>query len=157
MRCPQCQHVEDRVIDTRVCRAGESIRRRRECLGCGNRFTTYEVIVRTEKQIVKRDGRREDFDPEKLRTGIRRACGKRPISVDAIDSIIQKVASHIEQRPDREIPSQELGEMIMNELRGLDEVAYVRFASVYRHFQDVDDFVDTVRTLTDPQNGPEAG
>ncbi len=152
MRCPQCRHVEDRVIDTRVCRGGESIRRRRECLGCGHRFTTYEVIVRTEKQIVKRDGRREDFDPEKLRTGVRRACGKRPISTDAIDRLIQKVAAYIEQRPDREIPSQDLGEMVMNELKDLDEVAYVRFASVYRHFQDVDDFVHTVRNLTDQQD-----
>ena len=151
MRCPQCGCLDDKVIETRVSREGDAIRRRRACDGCGSRFTTYEAVVRTEKQVVKRDGRREDFNPEKLRLGLRKACWKRPIGETEIDELIRRVSSGLENIPPREVASQEIGEMVMAELQQLDEVAYVRFASVYRRFKGVDQFVNEIRKLTDQQ------
>ena len=152
MRCPQCGCQDDKVIETRVAREGDSIRRRRACVGCGWRFTTYEAIVRTEKQVVKRDGLREDFNPEKLRLGLRKACWKRPIGEAELDEIIRRIASQLENASPREVASQEIGEMVMTELQQLDEVAYVRFASVYRRFKDVDQFVSEIRKMTDQQD-----
>ncbi len=147
MRCPQCNCDEDKVIDTRVIREGESIRRRRQCLHCGHRFTTYEFIVRSEKQVIKHDGHREDFDPEKLRTGIRRACWKRPVSAAVVDQAVQKISNWVENLPEREVSSAAIGEQVMDVLRTVDEVAYVRFASVYRRFKDADDFMETIKNL----------
>jgi len=155
MRCPKCGYTEDKVVDSRIQRSGECIRRRRECLRCGHRFTTREVVVTGDKQVVKHDGRREEFDRQKLRTGVRRACWKRPISIEDIDALVDRVAHRVENLPEREVPSKRIGEFVMEELRALDEVAYVRFASVYRRFKDVDEFVETVRDLAG-EMGPDA-
>jgi transcriptional repressor NrdR len=152
MKCPKCSCTEDKVIDTRVSKDGDSIRRRRECLACGNRFTTYEGLLRTEVAVVKRDGTREDFDPEKLRKGLRRACWKRPVSVEQIEEIVRAITAEIEKRYQREISSQDLGQLVMEELSDLDHVAYVRFASVYRSFEDVGEFINEIQSLTDRQD-----
>jgi transcriptional repressor NrdR len=152
MKCSKCNCIEDKVIDTRVSKDGDSIRRRRECLACGNRFTTYETLLRTEVAVVKRDGTREDFNPEKLRKGIRRACWKRPISVEQIDEIVKALTADIENLYQREISSQDLGQLVMEALSRLDHVAYVRFASVYRSFEDVGEFIDEIQSLTDRQD-----
>ena len=148
MKCLLCGCAEDKVIDTRVAREGEAIRRRRECLQCGHRFTTYESIIRNEIVVVKRDGTREDFEPDKLREGMRHACWKRPVSEDQIDQAVKAVTNALEQVQEREIGSTFIGELTMNELRILDHVAYVRFASVYRRFEDIGEFVSEIRKLT---------
>jgi len=149
MRCPSCGCLDDKVIETRISKEGDSIRRRRVCTGCESRYTTYEMIVRAEAAIVKRDGRREDFNPDKLRAGIATACGKRPVGEEQIDNIVKRIADAIARASEREIPSHKLGEMVMDELRKIDEVAYVRFASVYRRFKDIDQFIDEIRQMTD--------
>ncbi|MCF7848099.1 MAG: transcriptional regulator NrdR [Kiritimatiellales bacterium] len=149
MRCPKCGCLDDKVIDTRVSREGDAIRRRRECLECTHRFTTYEALLRTDLIVVKRDGTREDFNPEKLRDGIRHACWKRPISPEQINDCVRRVASQLEGVQEREISSQDLGQLVMEELRQLDHVAYVRFASVYRRFGDIDEFLEEIKDLTD--------
>lgn len=148
MKCLQCGCADDKVIDTRIAREGEAIRRRRECLRCGHRFTTYESILRTEAVVIKRDGTREDFDPDKLRKGIQHACWKRPISETQIDQAVRDISAALNQHQDREISSHYIGELVMNELRMLDHVAYVRFASVYRRFEDIGEFVNEIRKLT---------
>lgn len=147
MRCPKCGGQEDKVIDSRTSREGSTIRRRRECLSCSNRFTTYEEIEREGLVVIKRDGRREEFSREKLNAGIRRACEKRPISAAALDEMVERIMDSLTNKYDREIPCPVLGERVMDELRDLDEVAYVRFASVYRRFQEADEFVQAVRNL----------
>ena len=149
MRCPKCANLDDKVVDTRVSKEGESIRRRRECLNCGSRFTTYELVVRNEFVVVKRDSTREDFNPEKLKMGVRRACWKRPVSEEQIDQAVRNITERLENMQEREIASQIVGEQVMRELEQLDEVAYVRFASVYRRFKDIDQFVNEIRSLTD--------
>lgn len=149
MKCLQCGCTEDKVIDTRIAREGEAIRRRRECLRCANRFTTYEAIIRTEAVVVKRDGTREDFDPDKLWKGIRHACWKRPVSEAQIDEAVRNITIALNQTPEREISSHYLGELAMHELHKLDQVAYVRFASVYRRFEDVGQFVNEINKLAD--------
>jgi transcriptional repressor NrdR len=147
MRCPKCGQLDDKVIDSRTSREGSTIRRRRECLACSHRFTTYEEIEHEGLVVIKRDGRREEFSKEKLLSGIRKACQKRPISPEAIENVVAKIVDDLTSRYDREIPGTALGERVMDALRELDQVAYVRFASVYRRFQEATDFVQAVKTL----------
>ena len=149
MRCPKCSCLDDKVLDTRVSKEGDSIRRRRECLNCNQRFTTYENITRAEVGVIKRDGSREDFNAEKVRAGVRHACWKRPVSEEQIEAVVRRVAEQLENLQEREVASQVVGEQVMRELQRLDEVAYVRFASVYRRFKDIDQFLDEIRNLTD--------
>lgn len=145
MRCPFCNHLEDKVVDSREGGGGFIIRRRRECLRCGERFTTYERIEHFPCMVVKRDGRREPFDREKMITGIRKACEKRPISLEEIEGVVDEIQKGLQGLPEREVTSQKLGEEVMRRLQSLDEVAYVRFASVYRKFRSVDEFMDVIR------------
>ena len=147
MRCPKCGRLDDKVIDSRASREGSVIRRRRECLDCGHRFTTYEEIEHEGLMIVKRDGRREEFSKEKLLSGVRKACQKRPVSPKIIEDLAEKIVDEITDKYDREVPSMAIGERVMEALREVDEVAYVRFASVYRRFQEATDFVQAVRKL----------
>jgi len=135
------------VIDSRASREGSTIRRRRECLQCGQRFTTYEEIERTRSMVIKRDGSREEFSREKLLAGITRACLKRPVSQEAIEALVDQVMDDISNSFEREVPSREIGARVMNGLRGLDQVAYVRFASVYRRFEEATEFVQEVQKL----------
>ncbi|MDO4549711.1 MAG: transcriptional regulator NrdR [Planctomycetia bacterium] len=151
MRCPSCHQDNDRVIDSRSCDDGAGIRRRRECQFCGKRFTTYERIERTAQKVIKRDGLREPFDRMKLKKGLERACWKRPISDAQLEEIIIEVENEIENM-DNEVESQHLGEMLMARLRDLDQVAFVRFASVYRQFQDVKDFVEELKPMLGKYN-----
>lgn len=147
MRCLKCGCNEDKVIDSRSSREGSTIRRRRECLGCGHRFTTYEEIHHEGIMVVKRDGRREPFSREKLLSGIRKACQKRPISPDQIEELAARIAGEISERYETEVPYQNIGEYVMNGLRELDKVAYVRFASIYRRFEEVTEFVQEIKRL----------
>ena len=147
MRCSRCGHMEDKVIDSRATRNGEVIRRRRLCVQCGHRYTTREEIVRADLRIIKRDGRHEDFDRNKLFSGIQRACEKRPISVEQIDNLVDSIVSELESEFEREVPSEMIGEKVMAKLEALDNVAYVRFASVYRRFKDVNQFLNAIEGL----------
>jgi transcriptional repressor NrdR len=147
MRCPKCGCQDDKVIDSRASKEGSTIRRRRECLGCSHRFTTYEEIERQELVVVKRDTRREPFSREKLRAGMQRACDKRPVSHDVIDAAVGRIVEELSERFDHEVPAKEIGERVMRELRALDAVAYVRFASIYREFAEVGEFVDEINRL----------
>ncbi|MEX0702600.1 MAG: transcriptional regulator NrdR [Planctomycetales bacterium] len=141
MKCPYCRHDETKVIDSRVSQEF-AIRRRRECLKCERRFTTYEKIEESPVKVIKKDGTRVPFDREKIRAGLEKACYKRPISEDQIETIICDVEAEVYESFDREVPSREIGEKVIEALRKLDQVAYVRFASVYRDFKDVSDFVE---------------
>ena len=147
MKCPFCAHPEDKVIDSRESREGEWIRRRRECLKCERRFTTYERIDEIPYMVVKKDGRREKFDRQKILSGLMKACEKRPVSMTDIARMIDDVESRLAENPEREMSTTEIGEYLMTRLRGLDKIAYVRFASVYRDFQDVEAFLDEVTDL----------
>ena len=147
MRCPKCANQDNKVIDSRSSREGATIRRRRECIGCGHRFTTYEEIERAELMVVKRDGRHEEFSREKLLNGIRKACQKRPVSLKAIETLVDAIVEEVTNKYDREIPGMVIGERVMEGLRGLDKVAYVRFASVYRRFEEVTEFVQEIKNL----------
>lgn len=147
MRCPKCTHQEDKVIDSRAAADGAVIRRRRMCLRCGHRFTTYEEIVKSRLWVTKRDGRREEFDRRKLRSGIERACEKRPISAEQIDALVDGLMEEMESEFEREVPSQAIGAKVMSRLEKMDDVAYVRFASVYRRFKDVNQFVSAIRDI----------
>ncbi|MFA5689524.1 MAG: transcriptional regulator NrdR [Kiritimatiellales bacterium] len=147
MKCPKCEHREDKVIDSREVREGASIRRRRLCLNCGLRFTTYEEIMRAAMQVIKRDGRREEFSREKLINSLVIACQKRPISIQQIDQIAGSIITQIEAEYEREVPSTAIGTKVMALLEKLDEVAYVRFASVYRRFKDVSQFMNEAERL----------
>lgn len=147
MRCPKCGCQEDKVIDSRASREGATIRRRRECLSCSNRFTTYEEIEHDGLLVLKGDGRREEFSREKLVTGIKKACQKRPVSQKTIEDLVEGIVDRALVKFDREIPSQVLGQMVMEGLRDVDDVAFVRFASVYRRFQEANDFVHEVKKL----------
>jgi transcriptional repressor NrdR len=147
MRCPFCGHTEDRVVDSRVGREGEFIRRRRECLRCHRRYTTYEHVEDVLPHVVKRDGRREPFDRQKLRGSILKACEKRSVGVQAVDDIVADIEAKLHERAEKEISSLELGELVMERLQALDQVAYVRFASVYRQFKDISQFMDEVKGL----------
>lgn len=147
MRCPFCGHLEDKVVDSRESREGESIRRRRECLKCGRRFTSYERLEEVPILIVKKDGRREPFDRQKLLRGIMAACQKRPVSLSRLEEAAGDIQAKLMEQPDREIPSLLLGELVMDALKVIDSVAYVRFASVYRDFKDLPDFVKALEGL----------
>lgn len=147
MNCPYCGENDNRVVDSRVSKDGLAIRRRRECNQCSKRFTTYEKVEEVLPMVVKRDGRREAFDLEKIRQGVIRACEKRPISADMISDFVDSLAVYFQELGKREIPSGDIGEKVISQLKGWDEVAYIRFASVYRKFQDVTDFMDELTTL----------
>jgi transcriptional repressor NrdR len=155
VKCPFCGHPEDKVIDSRESREGELIRRRRECLACARRFTTYERIDEIPYMVVKKDGRREKFDRQKVLSGLLKASEKRPISMSKLAGIIDDVESRLAETPDRELATTEIGEMLMEHLRTLDKIAYVRFASVYRDFQDVEAFLDEVTGLIRQKRSPE--
>jgi transcriptional repressor NrdR len=147
MRCPKCTGVDDKVIDSRSSRDGLLIRRRRECLKCGARFTTYEEIFREKLRVKKSGGQYEEFDRRKLLAGLEKACEKRPVSTEDIELLAERVLTELENEFGREVPSKQIGERIMQHLRKLDEVAYVRFASVYRQFRDAEQFIDEIKQL----------
>ena len=147
MRCPFCGHIEDKVVDSREAKDGDSIRRRRECLECGRRFTSYERIDEIPYMVVKKDGKREAFERTKILAGLLRACEKRPISVTQLESIVDEVEKTVQDSPDRELSTSEIGKVIMRRLKQLDKVAYVRFASVYLEFEDVSEFMTELKDL----------
>ena len=147
MKCPFCNHMEDKVVDSRESKEGEAIRRRRECLKCERRFTTYERIDEVPYMVVKKDGRREKFDRHKVLTGLLKACEKRPVSNGRMSDLVNQVESMVGDSPDREISTTEIGEFLMEGLRALDKIAYVRFASVYRDFQDEEAFFNELKVL----------
>lgn len=147
MKCPFCSYEESKVIDSRPTTDGDRIRRRRECLKCSKRFTTYEIVETMPIIVIKKDNTREVFSREKLMTGLLRACQKRPVSVDAIESLIDEIESELRNSLDREVKSEYIGELVMNKLKSLDEVAYVRFASVYRQFKDINTFLEELNKL----------
>jgi|UniRef100_UPI00404A9BBC transcriptional repressor NrdR len=147
MRCPKCTSIEDKVIDSRISKEGNTIRRRRECLECSNRFSTTESFVRDGLVVMKRDGRREEFDREKLVHAIRAACHKRPVDIEQITMVVDDVVDMVEAQYESDIPSKALGESVMQRLRTIDQVAYVRFASVYKEFRDVSEFMHEISTL----------
>ncbi len=147
MRCPKCGHLDDKVIDSRSVRNGDVIRRRRNCLKCSHRFTTYEEVVKATLRVIKRDGRHEEFDRRKLINGVTRACEKRPISSQQIEALVDSIISELESEYEREVSSTAIGKKMMDRLEKLDEVAYVRFASVYRRFRDVNQFLSEVEGL----------
>jgi transcriptional repressor NrdR len=153
MTCPFCGHLEDRVIDSRESREGDSIRRRRQCLSCEKRFTTYERIDEVPYMVIKKDGRREKFDRQKVLNGLIAACGKRPVSMARLSDLVNQVEARLTDSPDREITTAEVGEFLMDSLRGVDKIAYVRFASVYRDFQDEQAFLNELDTLKHPWPG----
>ena len=147
MRCPFCGHVEDKVVDSREAKIGDTIRRRRQCGKCRRRFTTYERIDEIPYMVVKKDGRREKFDRQKVLTGLLKACEKRPVPMGKLEILVNEIESYVAESPDRERPVAELGELVMNRLKKLDKVAYVRFASVYQDFKDVREFMDELKDL----------
>jgi transcriptional repressor NrdR len=148
MRCPYCGHAEDRVVDSREAQEGQTTRRRRECAGCGRRFTTYERVEDILPAVVKKDGRREPFDRRKIVEGLTRACQKRPVSAEQIEELVTGIERKVQEMGEKEVPSAVIGEALMERLKALDPVAYVRFASVYRAFRDVGEFMSTLRGLT---------
>ena len=147
MRCPKCTSIEDKVVDSRVSNEGNTIRRRRECAECGYRYTTIESLVRDGMMVIKRDGRREDFDREKLMHAVRAACHKRPVDLEQLTMLVDDVLDAMEASYDAEIPSNAIGDAVMQRLRKIDQVAYVRFASVYKEFRDVTEFVTEIRDM----------
>ena len=147
MKCPYCSHLGDKVVDSRESREGEVIRRRRECLECGKRFTSYERIDEIPYMVVKKDGSRERFERQKLIAGLLKACEKRPVSVAALEGVADRVEATLQERPEKEIATAEVGTFVMEELKKLDKVAYVRFASVYRHFRDLGEFMSELKDL----------
>ncbi|MEX5218346.1 MAG: transcriptional regulator NrdR [Nitrospiraceae bacterium] len=147
MKCPFCDDVEDKVVDSRMAKEGEVIRRRRECLSCKRRFTTYERVEETMPFVVKKDGRREPFDRSKIVSGLKKACEKRPISMATIEAVADRIEKRLQELGETEIASPLVGEEVMKELSQLDQVAYVRFASVYREFKDIDQFMDEIKAL----------
>ena len=151
MRCPKCTSIEDKVIDSRISREGSSIRRRRECLECGHRYSTTESLVRDGLVVIKRDGRREEFSREKLVHAVRAACHKRPVDAEQITMLIEDVIDMLDAQFENEIPSGAIGDAVMQRLRTVDQVAYVRFASVYKEFRDVAEFMQEISTLAKKQ------
>ena len=156
MKCPFCGFIEDKVVDSRESREGESIRRRRECLKCERRFTSYERIDEIPYMVVKKNEQREPFDRNKVMAGILRACEKRPIPAAKLDAIVNSVEKYVQESPERERPTSKIGEMIMRRLKELDKVAYVRFASVYLEFEDVTEFMAELKTLVRTRQGGTA-
>ena len=147
MKCPFCAHLGDKVVDSRESKEGEVIRRRRECLNCGRRFTSYERIDEIPYMVIKKDGSRERFERQKLIAGLLKACEKRPVSISAVEKVADRVEAMLQERPEKEIPTAEIGAFVMQELKRLDKVAYVRFASVYRHFRDIGEFMNELKDL----------
>jgi len=147
MKCPYCGHLGDKVVDSRESKEGGAIRRRRECLECGRRFTSYERIDEIPYMVVKKDGRRERFERQKLVAGLLKACEKRPVRISALEAIADKIEALLQEKPEREISTEDIGALVMRELKHLDKVAFVRFASVYRNFRDVDEFKDELNAL----------
>ena len=147
MKCPYCGHLGDKVVDSRESKEGEVIRRRRECLDCSRRFTSYERIDEIPYMVVKKDGSRERFERQKLVAGLLKACEKRPVSVAQVEAVADKVEATLQERPEKEIATAEIGQAVMDELKQLDKVAYVRFASVYRHFRDIGEFMTELKDL----------
>jgi transcriptional repressor NrdR len=147
MRCPRCTSTEDRVIDSRASKDGTTIRRRRECAACGHRYTTTETVLREGLVVIKRDGRREDFDRSKILNGLRRACEKRPIDAEQLNMLVEDVTDALESRFDYEVPSLAVGEQVMEHLKRIDSVAYIRFASVYKDLRDLTDIVAEINRL----------
>ena len=147
MKCPYCGHHEDKVVDSRASSDGSSIRRRRECLKCGKRFTTYEQVEEQPLMVIKKDGRRERFDRHKALAGLVKACEKRPVSMEALEGLLDDLERELSQTFEREVPSREVGERVMKKLHSIDPVAYVRFASVYREFKDVEQFMQELKDI----------
>lgn len=147
MRCPYCSSLDNKVVDSRIGKEGDSIRRRRECLKCEGRFTTYERVEEILPSVIKKDGRREPFDRLKILNGLKKACEKRPVSVDALEKTVDDIERSLQERGLKEIPSSVIGEEVMNRLHDIDEVAYVRFASVYRSFKDINEFMKELKEL----------
>jgi transcriptional repressor NrdR len=147
MKCPYCAHLGDKVVDSRESKEGEVIRRRRECLECGRRFTSYERIDEIPYMVVKKDGRRERFERQKLVAGLLKACEKRPVSIPALEAVADKIETRLQESPEREISTEDIGATVMQSLKQLDKVAFVRFASVYRNFRDLDEFKDELNAL----------
>jgi transcriptional repressor NrdR len=147
MKCPFCANLGDKVVDSRESKEGEVIRRRRECLACGKRFTSYERIDEIPYMVIKKDGIRERFDRQKLISGLLKACEKRPVSVAALEQVADRVEATLQERPEKEMSTTEVGGIVMDELKRLDKVAYVRFASVYRHFRDISEFMSELKDL----------
>lgn len=147
MKCPFCNHLEDKVVDSRESKEGDAIRRRRECLGCEKRYTTYERIDEVPYMAIKKDGRREKFDRQKVLGGLLKACEKRPVSMGRLSELVNRVESMVSDSPDREISTTAIGEYLMEHLKALDKIAYVRFASVYRDFQDEEAFFNELKAL----------
>ena len=147
MKCPFCGHLGDKVVDSRESKEGEAIRRRRECLSCGRRFTSYERIDEIAYMVIKKGGTRERFDRQKLVAGLLKACEKRPVSMAAIEGVADRVEALLQERPDKEMSTDDIGGLVMDDLRRLDKVAYVRFASVYRHFRDIGEFMSELKDL----------
>ncbi len=152
MKCPFCGHIEDKVVDSREAKDGDAIRRRRECLRCRRRFTTYEHIEDVLPVVVKKDGRREVFDRNKILSGLKKACEKRPVSMEVLEEIVSRIEKKAQESGEKEIPSSMIGEEVMRELQRLDEVAYVRFASVYREFKGINEFMDELKDLLKERN-----
>jgi transcriptional repressor NrdR len=150
MKCPHCGYKEDKVVDSRTSQEGSAIRRRRECLKCGKRFTTYEYVEQVSLMVIKKDGRREPFDRKKILSGIIKACEKRPISMEKMDEIVTQVERAIQKKSDREVFASRIGELVIEKLRLLDDVAYVRFASVYRQFKDLGQFMEELKGILKP-------
>ena len=147
MKCPFCGNLDDKVVDSREGKEGEVIRRRRECVNCGRRFTSYERIDEIPYMVVKKDGTRERFERQKVIAGLLKACEKRPVSVSSLEAVANQVEATLQERPDKEISTEEIGALVMDALRTLDAVAYVRFASVYRHFRDIGEFMAELKGL----------
>ena len=155
MKCPFCAEINNKVIDSRLGKDGRTIRRRRECLNCKKRFTTYEKVEAVLPMVVKKDGRREPFNNEKIRAGIQMACQKRPISINKIDDFVDSLAQEFQEIGNREINSYEIGERVIERLKSWDDVAYVRFSSVYRQFKDINEFMTELKDLLDERSGED--
>ena len=154
MRCPFCGHLESKVVDSRSSKEGDSIRRRRECLKCGRRYTTYERIEEVTQMVIKKDGRREPFDRWKIKSGIIKACEKRPVSLEQVESLIDGVERTLFNSTEHEVSTEVIGQAVMERLKQLDEVAYVRFASVYRQFRDLNEFMSELKNMLAPPDRP---
>lgn len=154
MKCPYCGHTKDRVVDSRESRSGDSIRRRRQCLGCSRRFTSYERIEEVPYMVIKKDGGREQFDRSKILQGLMKACEKRPVSPTQLERIIDQIELRVQESPDRELESSAIGKIVLSELRKLDKVAYLRFASVYLEFEDVSEFMTEINELFEQKPHP---
>mgnify|MGYP001560883801 FL=1 len=156
MRCPYCSSLDNKVVDSRMGKEGESIRRRRECLKCEGRFTTYERVEEILPSVIKKDDRREPYDRQKILSGLKKACEKRPISVEVLEKTVDDIEKSLQEKGFKEIPSTAIGEEVMNHLHALDEVAYVRFASVYRSFKDINEFMSELKDILSEKEKPSS-